>query len=55
VAAWILLGLLLVAAAFVLPRMTPHPAAQRAADVILWSVIAYGAICRSRSCCSTSC
>jgi CRP-like cAMP-binding protein/small-conductance mechanosensitive channel len=44
VAAWILLAALLGAAAFVLPRMTPHPAAQRAADLILWSVLAYVAI-----------
>jgi len=44
IVAWGLLGLLLVAAAFVLPRMTPHPAAHRAADLILWSALAYGAI-----------
>jgi small-conductance mechanosensitive channel/CRP-like cAMP-binding protein len=43
-AAWILLGLLLVAAAFVFPRMTPHPMVHRAADVILWAALAYGAI-----------
>ncbi|WLT31400.1 mechanosensitive ion channel family protein [Geothrix sp. PMB-07] len=43
-AAWVLLGVLLVAAAFVLPRVTDHPAAQRTADVILWSLVAYGAI-----------
>lgn len=42
--AWILLGLLLVAAAFVLPRLISHPAVQRAGDVILWSVLAYGVI-----------
>ncbi|MBK9794987.1 MAG: mechanosensitive ion channel family protein [Holophagaceae bacterium] len=42
--AWALLLVLAAAAAFVLPRMTPHPAAQRAADVILWSALAYGAI-----------
>jgi CRP-like cAMP-binding protein len=42
--AWVLLGVLLVAAAFVLPRMTPHPAAHRAADGILWALLAYGAI-----------
>jgi small-conductance mechanosensitive channel len=42
--AWVLLGALLVASAFVLPRMTQHPMAQRAADVILWSALAYGAI-----------
>lgn len=42
--AWVLLVLLLVAAAFVLPHMTPHPAVHRAADVILWSALAYGAV-----------
>ena len=42
--AWVLLALLLAVAAFVLPRMTPHPRAQRAADVILWSALAYGAV-----------
>lgn len=42
--AWVLLLVLAAAAAFLLPRMTPHPAAQRAADVILWSALAYGAI-----------
>jgi small-conductance mechanosensitive channel len=42
--AWALLGALLVASAFVLPRMTQHPLAHRAADVILWSALAYGAI-----------
>ncbi|HJV48417.1 MAG TPA: mechanosensitive ion channel family protein [Geothrix sp.] len=44
IVAWILLGLLVLAAAFVLPRITPHPAVHRAADVILWSTLAYGAI-----------
>ena len=42
--AWVLLLALLAVAAFVLPRMTPHPAAQRAADVIFWAALAYGAI-----------
>ncbi len=42
--AWALLALLLLAAAFVLPRMTAHPAVHRAADVILWSALAYGGI-----------
>jgi len=42
--AWVLLGLLLLAAAFLLPRLTSHPAAQRAADVILWTALAYGGI-----------
>jgi CRP-like cAMP-binding protein len=42
--AWGLLLLLLMAAAFVLPRMTPHPAVHRAADMILWSGLAYGGI-----------
>jgi small-conductance mechanosensitive channel len=42
--AWGLFALLLLAAAFVLPRLTPHPAAQRAADVLLWAAVAYGAI-----------
>ncbi|WP_291270335.1 mechanosensitive ion channel family protein [Geothrix sp.] len=44
IAAWVLLGLLLLAAAFVLPRTSSHPIIHRAADVILWSVLAYGAI-----------
>jgi small-conductance mechanosensitive channel len=43
-AAWALLILLLVAAAFVLPRTTPRPATRLAADLILWTVLAYGAI-----------
>lgn len=43
-AAWVLLGLLLAAAAFVLPRLTSHPAVVMSADVILWSALAYGAI-----------
>ena len=42
--AWVLLGLLLVVMAFVLPRMSAHPAVHRTADVILWSTVAYGAI-----------
>ena len=42
--AWVLLLALLAVAAFVLPRMTPHPAAHRAADVIFWAALAYGAI-----------
>jgi len=42
--AWVLLVILLVVSAFVLPRMTPHPAAHRAADVIFWAAVAYGAI-----------
>jgi len=42
--AWALMGLLLGVAAFVLPRLTPHPAVQRMADVILWFALAYGAI-----------
>ncbi len=42
--AWGLLILLLVVAAFVLPRMTPHPAARLGADLILWLALAYGAI-----------
>jgi small-conductance mechanosensitive channel len=44
IAAWILLAALLVAAAFVLPRLTSHPAVHRAAHVILWSAAAYGSI-----------
>jgi small-conductance mechanosensitive channel/CRP-like cAMP-binding protein len=43
-AAWALLAVLLIAAAFVLTRMTAPPAVHRAADVILWSALAYGAI-----------
>jgi small-conductance mechanosensitive channel len=35
---------LLVVGSFVLPRMTPLPAAHLTADVILWSTVAYGAI-----------
>jgi len=42
--AWTLLGLLLLAAAFVLTRSTPHPGVHRVAVVILWSALAYGAI-----------
>lgn len=42
--AWALLGVLLVVGSFVLPRMTSLPAAHLAADVILWSTVAYGAI-----------
>lgn len=42
--AWALFGILLVALAFVLPRVTPHPAVQRTADVILWSTLAFMAI-----------
>ena len=42
--AWGLLALLLVAAAFVLPRLSPHPAIHRAADLLLWAVLSYGAI-----------
>jgi CRP-like cAMP-binding protein/small-conductance mechanosensitive channel len=44
IAAWVLLLLLLVVGAVVLPRITTHPAAHLAADVILWSAVAYGAI-----------
>jgi CRP-like cAMP-binding protein/small-conductance mechanosensitive channel len=44
VAAWVLLLLLLVVAGLVLPRITSHPAAHLTADVILWSLVAYGAI-----------
>jgi small-conductance mechanosensitive channel len=39
--AWALLILLLVVAAFVLPRLTSLPAVHQVADVILWSVLAY--------------
>lgn len=42
--AWVLLGALLLLAAFVLPRITSHPAAQQAANAILWSLLAYAAI-----------
>lgn len=42
--AWVLLILLLAVAAFVLPRMTPHPAAHLGADILLWTALAYGAI-----------
>ncbi len=41
VLAWVLLVLMLLAAAFLLPRMTPHPMAHRAADLILWCAAAY--------------
>lgn len=44
IVAWGLLILLLMAAALALPRMTPQPIVHRAADVILWSGLAYGAI-----------
>lgn len=43
-AAWVLLGALLLSAAFVLTRDATHPAAQQAANVILWSLLAYAAI-----------
>jgi small-conductance mechanosensitive channel len=42
--AWALLGLLLLTSAFLLPRLLPYPALRRTADVVLWSVLAYGAI-----------
>ena len=42
--AWALLGLLLAGAAFVLARMTAHPAVHFAANGILWAVLAYVAI-----------
>jgi small-conductance mechanosensitive channel len=42
--AWALIALLLLAAAFVFRRITSHPAVHLAADVILWSVLAYGGI-----------
>lgn len=42
--AWVLLGFLLLGLAFVLPRVTPHPAVQRTADVILWATLAFAAI-----------
>ena len=42
--AWVLIALLLLASAFLFPRITPLPAVHRAADVILWSVLAYGGI-----------
>jgi len=44
IAAWILLGLLLLLAALVLPRMNAHPALHRAAGFILWTLLAYGAV-----------
>lgn len=42
--AWILLALLLVAAAFVLPRVSTNPMVLRAAKFIWWSLLAYGAV-----------
>ena len=42
--AWALIALLLLASAFVFHRITSRPAVHLAADVILWSVLAYGAI-----------
>jgi len=42
--AWGLLGLTLLGAAFVLPRMSSHPFLHRTADVLLWCALAYGAI-----------
>lgn len=42
--AWVLLWLLLLALAFVLPRLSPHPVFQRTAGVVLWSALAYGAV-----------
>lgn len=44
IAAWVLLGLLLLAAAFVLPRVSAHPVAHRVANVILGSLLAYIAV-----------
>jgi len=42
--AWVALGVLLAATAFILPRLTPHPAVQLTRDVLLWSALSYGAI-----------
>lgn len=42
--AWALLGLLLLAGAFGLRQSAAHPMAQRAAEVLLWSALAYGGI-----------
>ncbi len=42
--AWVLIALLLLASAFVFRRITSRPAVHLAADVILWSVLAYGGI-----------
>jgi small-conductance mechanosensitive channel len=44
IAAWILLALLVLAATLVLPRVEAHPALHRAASVVLWSLLAYGAV-----------
>ena len=42
--AWALIVLLLLASAFVFQRLSSHSAIRRVADVILWSVAAYGGI-----------
>jgi small-conductance mechanosensitive channel len=42
--AWALIVLLLLASAFVFQRLPSHSAIRRVADVILWSVAAYGGI-----------
>ena len=39
--AWALIVLLLVASAWVLPRMSPHPAVHLLGDVVLWCLLAY--------------
>ena len=42
--AWVALGLLLAATAFLLPRLSPHPMLRLTRDALLWAILCYGAI-----------
>jgi small-conductance mechanosensitive channel len=44
VAAWVLLGLFLVAGALWLPRASGHPALIKSASVLVWGIFAYAAV-----------
>lgn len=44
IAAWILLGLLLVTGGLILPALSQHPILRRVENAILWSIIAYAGV-----------